>query len=312
VYKLEDVPPAIDNASTLGMLAAEQPLRIALFERLHLDYCCGGSTSLDDACTRRGLNVDSVREQIEAVDRGGSRHDEPAPEWRPREATIDELCDHIVSVHHDGMREEMPRMTELLETVVRVHGADQPDLEVVERAFASLRAELEEHIEEEEVVLFPTCRGLEQGSIDPAGVEPELIARHRTEHEAVGRKLAALRELAGGYELSRALCATHRSLLEGLLRFETDLHRHVHEENNVLLDRVDALLDGPPLAGATPVDVLVEALVELADAGRAERASRLAAKAYAGLRRGEPDQAQRLDALMHKLILSPRYNDDKE
>jgi regulator of cell morphogenesis and NO signaling len=294
------------------MLAAEQPLRIGLFERLHLDYCCGGSTSLDDACTRQGLDVDSVREQIEAVDRGAPMLDEPTPEWRPREVTISELCEHIVLVHHDGMREEMPRIAELLETVVRVHGADHPDLELVERTFASLRAELQAHIEEEELVLFPVCRGLEQGSVDPAGVEPGLVDRHRTEHEAVGRRLDSLRELAGGYELSQALCSTHRSLLERLQRFEADLHRHVHEENNVLLDRVGAMLDGPPVAGATPVDVLIEALVELADAGRAERASRLAAKAYAGLRRGEPVQAQRLNALMHKLILSPRHNDDKE
>lgn len=109
----------------------------------------------------------------------------------------------------------------------------------------------------------------------------------------MGRKLTALRELPGGYELSRALCSTHRSLLEGLQRFEADLHRHVHEENNVLLPRVGALLDRPseerPVVGATPVDVLIEALVDLADSGRSERASRLAATAYAGLRRGEPD-----------------------
>lgn len=304
--------PPIDSGSTLGTLAAEQPLRIALFERLRLDYCCGGSTRLDDACARRGLDVDSVREQIEAVDRDCLRPDQAMPEWRPREATISELCEHVVSVHHDRMREEMPRISELLETVVRVHGADHSDLEMVARTFASLRTELEEHIEEEELVLFPTCRGLELGSIDPAGVEPGLIDRHRAEHEAVGRKLAALRDLAGGYELSQALCSTHRSLLEGLLRFETDLHLHVHEENNVLLERVGAMLDGPRIAGATTLDVLIETLVELAEAGRAERASRLAATAYAGLRRAEPDQAQRLNALMHKLILSPRHNDHKE
>jgi regulator of cell morphogenesis and NO signaling len=271
--------PTIDSGSTLGTLAAEQPRRIALFERLRLDYCCGGSTRLADACARRGLDVDSVREQIEAVDRDGLRPDQPMPEWRPRDATVGELCEHVVSVHHERMREEMPRISELLETVVRVHGADHPDLEMVARTFASLRNELEKHIEEEELVLFPVCRGLEQGSVDPAGVEPGLVDRHRTEHEAVGRRLDSLRELAGGYELSQALCSTHRSLLERLQRFEADLHRHVHEENNVLLDRVGAMLDGPPVAGATPVDVLIEALVELADAGRAERASRLAAKA---------------------------------
>lgn len=310
------MPPAIDNNASLGALAAEGPMRIRLFERLHLDYCCGGSLSLDDACAQGGLDVDSVREQIEALDLGGPELDEPTLEWRPQEASIDELCDHIVSVHHDQLREELPRIAELLATVVRVHGAGRPELEMIERTFASLSAELEGHIEEEELILFPACRALGQGAADPAGIEPGLVDRHRTEHEAVGRKLVALRELAGGYELSQALCSTHRSLLEGLQRFEADLHQHVHEENNVLLPRVEALLDRPseaPAAGeATPLDVLIEALVELGDAGRAEQAGRLAAEAYVGLRRDEPDQAQRLNALMHKLLLSPRHTDDKE
>jgi uncharacterized protein (DUF2249 family) len=132
----------------------------------------------------------------------------------------------------------------------------------------------------------------------------------------VGRKLTALRELAGGYELTQALCSTHRSLLEALQHFEADLHRHVHEENNVLLPKVRALLNQPPRktssASTALVDVLIEALVELADAGRNEQARRLAARVYAGLRRGEPDQAQRLNALMHKLIFSPRHTDRKE
>ena len=96
----------------------------------------------------------------------------------------------------------MPRIGGLLEKVVRVHGAGRPDLELVERTFASLRLELEEHIDEEELVLFPACRALEQ---DTGAVDRGLIDRHRTEHEAVGRKLLALRELAGGYELSQAI-----------------------------------------------------------------------------------------------------------
>lgn len=137
---------SIDDSATLGVLAAERPVRIRLFERLNLDYCCGGSSRLDDACRRRGLDVDSVREQLEAIDRDDPPI-EPAPEWHPQEATIDQLCDHIVSVHHDALREEMPRITELLATLVRVHGDGHPYLEMVEQTFASLRAELEEHIE---------------------------------------------------------------------------------------------------------------------------------------------------------------------
>ncbi len=39
------------------------------------------------------------------------------------------------------------------------------------------------------------------------------------------------------YDRQAALCNTHRALLDALEAFEQDLHRHVHEENNILLPR---------------------------------------------------------------------------
>lgn len=67
---------------------------------------------------------------------------------------------------------------------------------------------------------------------------------------------------------------------------------------------------GEPRPLATDlVDVLLDALPALSEAGRREQASRLAADAYARLRRRDPEQARRVDALMHRLILSPRYRD---
>ena len=45
----------------------------------------------------------------------------------------------------------------------------------------------------------------------------------------------------GGYGAQdRALCGTHRALLESLRELELDLHQHVHEENNILFPRVRA------------------------------------------------------------------------
>ena len=56
---------------------------------------------------------------------------------------------------------------------------------------------------------------------------------------------------------------------------------------------------------ASPVDalttVLIESLGALGAAGRPEPACRLAGSAYAALRREHPDQAQRINDLMHRL-----------
>lgn len=230
----------IEATASLVELVTERPARMPIFERLRLDYCCGGSQTLAQACDARGLDVDTVQRLLAALEQGeqpvGSVEER---DWR--QASIGELCDHIVSVHHNGLRGELPRIAELLATVVRVHGKGRPELELTERAFAALRAELEHHLQEEEQVLFPACRALER---EDAAVDIALIERHEAEHVGVGRGLAALRELAGGYDASRALCSTHRSLLEALRHFEADLHQHVHEENNVLFPRVRELAAG--------------------------------------------------------------------
>lgn len=223
---------SIDTSTSLGALVAERPGRARFFERLHLDYCCGGSDSLAEACARRGLDADTVAELLAALDESPARPD-PAEELDWRRASIAELCDHIVLVHHANLRTELPRIAELLATVVRVHGKGHPELHDLERSFATMRADLEHHIDLEERVLFPACRGDAGATLD---TETLTLLEH--EHTDTGRSLTALRELANDYDRERALCATHRTLLDALQRLELDLHQHIHEENNLLFPRV--------------------------------------------------------------------------
>ena len=225
---------AVDPTTTLGALVAERPARAELFERLRLDYCCGGAQTLLEACSKRGLETDTIRAALETLDATstGPKGLE-SRDWR--DASVVELCDHIVAVHHDGLRAAFPRIEALLSTVARVHGSDHPELFNLQTAFEQLRAELEPHLASEESVLFPACVALEREGVP---VDEALLSEHEREHTDVGDGLAALRVLARDYEPQSALCNTHRALLDALAAFERDLHRHVHEENNVLIPRM--------------------------------------------------------------------------
>jgi regulator of cell morphogenesis and NO signaling len=232
--KCKNVPAMIDPSATLGLLVAEQPARAELFERLRLDYCCGGGQTLAEACERRRLDPDTVSRMLEAVEAASlGRWHTDHHDWR--RATIAELCEHIVTAYHDKLRVELPRIDELLGTVVRVHGADHRELQDLQRLFGTMRQELESHLETEERVLFEACRAAEAVGTP---VDASLIAAHEEEHGATGDAFAALRELANDYDTAGALCRTHRTLLESLDRLERDLHQHIHEENNILFPRV--------------------------------------------------------------------------
>lgn len=227
----------VDPSASLGVLVAQRPSRAELFERLRLDYCCGGHQTLTQACERRGLDPSTVGRMLDALEASplGHQHLEQ-PDWH--RVSIAALCDHIVAAHHDKLREDLPRIEELLATVVRVHGAQHPELHALQRLFATVHYELEPHLATEERVLFPACRAAEA---DRRPVAESLLAAHEEEHAATGDALIALRELANDYDTAAALCRTHRRLLEALAGFEFDLHQHVHEENNILFARVRAL-----------------------------------------------------------------------
>lgn len=237
---------AIDPAVTLGELVVQRPARAELFERLRLDYCCGGATTLEEACRRRGLDPDTVRRVLDGFDAdpvarpAGVHADAERRDWM--RASLGDLCEHIVGVHHEGLRRDLPLIAELLDSVLRVHGPVHRELYALAPVFAGLRAELEGHLALEERELFPGCRALDDPEESGPAVDEALLAGHEHDHREVGDALAALRELTGDYDADHALCRTHRRLLEGLHALELDLHRHVHEENNILFPRVRALL----------------------------------------------------------------------
>jgi regulator of cell morphogenesis and NO signaling len=244
--------PRTDPAnSSLGALVAERPARAALFERLRLDYCCGGGQTLAEACLLRGLDPHTVGELIDALDDGPLDHGEPVEECDWRQAGIAELCDHIVAAHHDRLRTELPRIAELLATVVRVHGADHPELHDVERLFVTMRQDLESHIEQEEQVLFPACRAVERGEPLDGDAGAQLLEAFEHDHASTGDAIAALRELTNDFDTTRPFCGTHQRLLKSLRGFELDIHQHIHEENNLLFPRVRALAaaDCAPASG---------------------------------------------------------------
>lgn len=233
---MTDIAPT----TTLGELVLVHPAAVPLLERLELDYCCGGRRTLEEACVQRGLDAHTVIAMIEAL---GTDAGPGIDAHNIGGASIAELCDHIVKAHHDETRRELPRIGDLLATVVRVHCGQRAELADLQRIFAGMREELEQHFALEEELLFPVCRALGD---TPAWIDEDVLAMCEHTHELTGEALAALRELCGGYDSEKALCGTHRALLEALHRLELDLHQHVHEENNVLFPRVRELVTAEP------------------------------------------------------------------
>ncbi len=100
------------------------------------------------------------------------------------------------------------------------------------------------HLMKEERVLFPLVKQLEAArepfSIHCGTVEnPIRVMEH--EHETAGSALQRIRELTGHYQVPADGCASFTALYDGLSCLESDLHRHIHKENNILFPKAAAL-----------------------------------------------------------------------
>ena len=226
--------PMSDFHTQVGHLVAEKPERSRVFERHGLDYCCGGKRSLEDACRDKSLDPSTVVAELEALDAPG------ADEVSPADMSMTDLVDHIVETHHRYLRGELPRLVGLIDKVNGVHGTAYPWLEEVRQTFADLVAELEPHMAKEEQVLFPMIRELDRAIDAPSfhcGSVSNPIRLMEHEHDAAGFALNRLRELTFHFAPPEGACNSFRAMLDGLAALETDLHLHIHKENNVLFVR---------------------------------------------------------------------------
>jgi iron-sulfur cluster repair protein YtfE (RIC family) len=101
----------------------------------------------------------------------------------------------------DRLAAELAQATELLYSIMRVHGPVHPEL----------------------CALVPAVTRL--GDV----VASQLHTAPEASPAGIGEAVTQVRTLTGGYDASRAVCRTHRRLLETLADLERDLRRRTPE-----------------------------------------------------------------------------------
>lgn len=223
----------ITPETTVGEMVRAMPSRSRIFENLGIDYCCGGKKPLAEACQAKGLDPATVVALLSALD------DSPSSvAAHPDVMKLAELCDHIEQVHHQYLREELPRLDFMTRKVAAVHGDHEPRLLEVRRVFEAFQSEMLSHTKEEEEVVFPAIRNLESGK--PTHLDA-AFDKLESEHENAGAALAHFKKLTDNYTPPEWACNTFRALYDGLAQLEKHTHQHVHQENNVLFPKALAL-----------------------------------------------------------------------
>lgn len=239
---------AVMTAKTVREVAVENPAATRIFERFGIDYCCGGNQGLEQACQRAGVSVDEVLDSLE-MEEETARAAKQVHEWQ-REP-LSELIAHIKNTHHKYTREEIGRLTALLQKVCSVHGKNHPELVGIRETFGWLSQELTTHMMKEEMVLFPYLERMEEAVIQgepvlpgPFGPVQNPVSMMEHEHDSAGAALRSIRKASGEYTPPADGCISYQTLYKALAAFEADLHQHIHLENNILFPRAIAMEKG--------------------------------------------------------------------
>ncbi len=223
----------------IGLIVAENLEAAKVFETHDMDFCCHGGQTLEEACAARRVAVGQLEGELASLSR------KPTAE-RPdvNAMSLAGLARHIVAVHHVYTKKALPGIAGHLDTVVRVHGGNHPELSEIRQLFTTLRGELEPHLEKEERILFPYIEEMDESGRLPSacfsGVSQPITALER-EHESAGKNFDRINDLAEGYRPPADACNTYRLVLRELQELEQDLHVHIATENYLLFPKAITL-----------------------------------------------------------------------
>ncbi len=225
---------------TVRDVALELPQATRVFEKLKIDYCCGGDKPLGEACAIAGVDVAKLERLLAEV--GQAAPDTSSLDFQ--KATLSELIAYILDKHHVYTKDEMSRLEALTAKVISAHGENHAELHGIGVLFQQICADLKPHMFKEEEILFPYIIEMERcasqarpAPFAPFGTVKNPVRMMMSEHDTVGDLLRQLRALSSDYAVPADGCISYRTLYQAFEAFEQDLHQHIHLENNILFPR---------------------------------------------------------------------------
>jgi regulator of cell morphogenesis and NO signaling len=178
---------------------------------------------------------------------GDSMLDGKAGQHHWGDAPLSALIGHIVSVHHEFLKTELPRVEKLLEVAYSVHRAtDSATLAPLPGIFFLMKDELDLHMHKEEAMLFPAIEEAERAATGGYAASHVAALRYPIsvmlgEHESATSTRQQIRKITRDYALPTRASDLYCALFLGFEALERDLECHVRLENEILFPRAMAL-----------------------------------------------------------------------
>lgn len=226
-----------NSTQKIGNIATEFPKSKDLFKEYRIDFCCGGERPLIEAIEEQHLDEVEVVGKLNSLYESFANEQDSEKNWQA--APLSSLTEHIVNTHHAYLWSELPKISKLSTTILRVHGGSHPELSRVHKLFHTLKMELELHLAKEEELQYPAIKKFEtSGSSDDLKEAVRVIRELQDEHTGAGNILKELRTITNDFTAPEDGCETYEMTYKKLEELESDVFQHIHLESNILFPRL--------------------------------------------------------------------------
>lgn len=226
----------INNQTQLGELVTFFPAITSRLNELHIDYCCQGDRSIEEAIKEANLSPEFVTELQNSYSEYLAKPDKELP---VTELSNEELINLIIDIHHIPERALWKELDHLVNKILLVHYEHGKDLLLnIHRSFSELKMELEEHFAKEEQELFPAILEYDNTPESKQAIK-SLIQELEGEHDGAGVIIKRLIKETDDFTPPSYACPTVIAVYQKLHELADDIFLHIAKENSVLFKRFD-------------------------------------------------------------------------
>lgn len=217
---------------TINGILKQYPFAIDILEEKGIPYYKFGEKKLNDV----SKEARSIHEEIKL-----SKQLLVNP-LRTDRWSISFTIDYIENNHHTFVKKQIPELEDLIDHLVEVHSATHPQLPMIKERFSEFKGELEDHLNDEENIVFPSYKKMEialkKGKLEDVKDFDDAISWMEEDHILTGSSLKVMRNYCNNYVAPKESSPGFKILYDELEKFEYDMHFHMHLENNVLFTKV--------------------------------------------------------------------------
>jgi regulator of cell morphogenesis and NO signaling len=233
--------PAIKEKDLISDIVVNDYRTADVFRKYGINFCCGGKIALDAACRARGLDTYEIITELEIA----SQKRCVTPSLSYDNWSISFLTEYISNVHHSYLIKAFPEIEDYLGRFVEGHFSKFHYLHELQADFRQLHQELIPHMQQEENIIFPYIRQIENAYLKDEPYAALLVRTLRKpvenmmqhEHVLVSQTLLKFRGFTGNYAVPLNACVNHKVTFMKLRELDSDLVEHMHLENNILFPK---------------------------------------------------------------------------